>query len=548
MKDWISSHLFSDGKLIAKRVRKEWFEKNHYTFYYNSIITNTSFLPTDARLPQRIWHICNPDIAYKCKGCGGDSSFIGYAAGYRGYCSNICAQNSEEVKNKVIGTNTVKYGAPHITTTESFKAKSKETILKKYGVDNVSKSKEIHQKKIDTHRKNFGTDYTLQSEVLREQIKNTNINKYGVVNAMQSDVIKRRGRTSRLSSEYNRFFNDSMFTDYVIPMFSSTEYNGIDTEYSFKCKRCGTVFSDILRGGKSPRCYSCYPNSNTSKGETEIADYITSLGYTIDRNSWNIIPPYQLDIYVPALQIAIEYNGLYYHSEVSGGKHKSYHIKKTVECENKGIRLIHVFEDEWLYKKEIVKSKLRSILGIKEQGVFARKCGVKILTSDEAREFLNSTHIQGNVPSNIHIGLMYMDTLVAVMSFSKRKVLNSKNEWEISRYSTSHTVIGGFNKLLSFFEKKYRPVKITSYALRNWSSKMNNIYTKNGFSLVNEGFPNFYYIKNGVRFNRIPFQKHKLKDKLQLFDSSKSEWENMKSNGYDRIWDCGSLKYEKVVK
>jgi hypothetical protein len=546
MKDWINEHLIIDDKLVSKRIRIEWFDNNGYTDIYNDIIDKTSFLDTNTPLTERLYCIYN-DINAKtyCPTCNTTlAKFRGFKIGYR-YCSVRCSQNSEEVKQTVSANNIARYGVPAFTQTERFKFKSKKTWMAKYGVDNPSKAKEISIKKQNTCILNHGVPWPQQSNEIRNKSIQSNLIKYGTDNPQKSKEIQEKTIATRLNLEFKRFFNDTRLSKYIIPQFSVNDYKGIDFEYEFICKRCNSTFKDVLRGGKIPRCYDCYPIQNTSKVEIEIADFVRTLDPNIVTNIFSVIHPQELDIYSEKHKIAIEYNGLYWHSEINGGKDSKYHLGKTKLCEEKGINLIHISESEWLQYEFIIKNKLRYIFGKELNKLSARKCDIVELDTKESKDFLNQYHIQGYLPSNIKLGLKFENKLVAVMTFGVRKIFKNQG-WELTRYATTGSIVGGFSKLLKYFETKYKPDNLVSYALRNWTMINNNVYEQTGFNLISYGVPNYKYIKNSNIYSRLEFQKHKLKDKLESFEPTLTEWENMQLNGYDRIWDSGSLKYQKL--
>jgi hypothetical protein len=548
IKKFIETNIMVDNKLISKRCRYDWFVNNNFLDVYSYILKNTDFLDTNTPLIQRLWHFYNE--VYSIVVCKSDNTtpvkFKNFKEGYYLYSSNTAAQSSSEIKNKIRNKIQSKYGMSSYTQTNEFKVKAINTWLKNYGVDNPSKSKKIHDKKIKTSIKNWGKEYPIQNDVIKERLSQTNLEKYGVLNVMQNDDIRNKVSESKLRIEYDRFFNNKLFSKKITPLFDIDEYGGIDNEYEFNCNRCNTNFKDVLRGGKIPRCYQCYPNSNVSMAEVEIGDYLIELGIDIQRNVKNLIDGYEIDVWLPEYNIGIEYNGLYYHSELSGKKSKNYHIDKTNKCELVGIRLIHIFEDEWLFKNDIVKSKLKHILKLNDTKIYARNCEIIELSTAKTSNFLKKYHIQGNTSSTVRIGLIFDGDIQSVMTFSKRAIFGN-TEWELVRYASKYNVVGGFSKLLKFFETNWKPKKIISYMSKNWSSTNDNVYIKNGFELISLGSPNFFVIKNGYRYNRVTYQKHKLNKILKNFDSNLTAWENLQLNGYDRIWDCGSIKYEKNI-
>lgn len=293
-----------------------------------------------------------------------------------------------------------------------------------------------------------------------------------------------------------------------------------------------------------------------SKYETEIEDFIKSLNITnIITSDRKTIFPQELDIYIPDYKCAIEFDGLVWHSEFFGKKDKNYHLNKTDKCMSNDIKLIHIFEDEWVNKKPLIENKIKMLLNcFDSKKVFARKCKVKEIESSEKSEFLNKYHIQGDDKSSIKLGLYYEDILISVMTFGSVRVAlgnkkSNKNEYELVRYATNfdYHSIGGAGKLLSYFIKKYNPSKISTFADLRFTYPTDNLYTKLGFNFISKTKPNYYYIGNGLkRLHRYNFTKHRLVSKYGA-DKSKSETQIMKDMGYDRIWDCGNLKYELSI-
>ena len=318
-----------------------------------------------------------------------------------------------------------------------------------------------------------------------------------------------------------------------------------------KCKKCGNISEWRLNNGKvmflkeKLLCRNC--ENPSSKMEEGLFDFLKSIynGKIIHHlDSRTIISPYELDFFIPEKKLAIEYDGIYWHSETNGGKERLYHLKKTLMCEEKGIQLIHIFENEWIRKNDIVKSRLKNMLGIHDKTIFARKCKVKIISNIESKIFQDENHLQGGINASINIGLFYDNTLISVMTFRKPR-MTSKYEWELLRFCNklNYHVIGGAGKLLKYFERNYHPKSLISYADRRWSK--GNLYERLGFQFVRNTKPNYWYFKGNKMFSRIKFQKHKLKNILKTFDKSKSEWENMAESGYNRIFDCGNMVFVK---
>ena len=330
-------------------------------------------------------------------------------------------------------------------------------------------------------------------------------------------------------------------------------------ELTIRCRKCGRESSWVVKNGmlgeisEKRLCRHC--EMNHSKGETDIFKFIKSIygGEVVFKNgSRRIIPPYEIDIYLPEKKLAIEYDGIFWHCE-SNGKGRNYHLKKTEMCEEIGIQLIHVFENEWIEKQEIVKSRIKNLLGIYDTTVYARKCKVVDVDQKTAASFLDENHIQGRCNSKIRLGLESNGELVSIMTFSKPRFSRNGPEWELVRFCNKlgYHVPGGASKLLRHFEKLENPKSVLSYADRRWS--MGKMYETLGFEAKSKSKPNYWYFKlssNGQGLiNRVSCQKHRLKSFLRQFDPKLSECENMRLNGYDRIFDCGNFvfvkKYEK---
>lgn len=283
--------------------------------------------------------------------------------------------------------------------------------------------------------------------------------------------------------------------------------------------------------------------SYVSNIEKEVANFIASIysGNILLSDRTILESGLELDIVIPGLKIAIEVDGLYWHSEEY--KSKDYHLEKTLEAQSKGYRLIHIFENEWMSKQEIVKIRLRHILGVSKDRVYARKCKAREISWKEAKEFLEKYHIQGSAPSSVNIGLFdQTNELVYVQTYSKAR-FTKDCEWELIRAASKYTVVGAVSKALKYFLKVYNPNSIISYCDIRWNT--GESYEKAGFLLSHVSDPNYWYFNNAYSlYSRLAFQKHKLVTKLSNFDPNLTEKENMYNNGYKRIYDCGNLVFK----
>ena len=325
--------------------------------------------------------------------------------------------------------------------------------------------------------------------------------------------------------------------------FSETVYEKSNKPVTIKCNQCGRYFTieanSFLQGHGCP-----YHNCNSSIMEKELGEVIKENGYEYFTNDRTILNGKELDIYIPSKKIAFEFDGIYWHNELN--KNKSYHLDKTIECEKIGIRLIHIFEDEWINKKDILLSMIKNILGNTEMHIYARKCKVvKIDDASVVNDFLMENHLQGICPSTIKYGLYYNNELVSLMTFGKSRhfIGNGSREYELLRFCNkkNYNVIGAASKLFKSFIKEYNPSSVVSYADRRWS--IGNLYEKLGFTLYNKSNPNYYYVIGNERKNRFNYRKSELMRKYNC-PKDVSEHEFCLSQKWYRIYDCGCLCYE----
>lgn len=294
-----------------------------------------------------------------------------------------------------------------------------------------------------------------------------------------------------------------------------------------------------------------------SKPEMEVGEFLENLLLEVEKNNRKFLNGVEIDLLIHKSKIGIEFNGCKYHTENFGGKNRHFHINKTNLMKKKGYSLIHIFEDEWELKNKIVKSKIKHILnvGSTTKRIHARKCVIKKINSKDKNDFLNLNHIQGEDKSNIHLGSFYENELVSVMTFDNKRNMNgktNKNIYELKRFcsKTNYNIPGIAGRFLSFFRKNYNPSKIISFADLRWTlDANNNLYTKLGFVKTKILKPDYFYYNNKIhrlkRFHKFGFGKNSLKKKYpKTFNKNKTEWEIMQELGYDRIWDCGKIKYE----
>lgn len=473
---------------------------------------------------------------------------------------------SEIIKNKIKALNLEKYGVEYSLQSELVKQKSRATNLEKYGFEQSAKNSDIKDKILKTRINKYGSVNLYKIKQFRDKAKRTCINKYGVSHHLKSDIVKDKIKNTNIQrygfenysqsnnkqiQTFDRVYNSFLTTrlkNRVIPKFDRNEYIGTKgVKYKFECVKCNSEFNSTIENGRVPSCPVCYPRLHgRSKLELDVVNYIRSkTDAIIEESNRSILSNKQeLDIYIPSKNIAIEFNGLYWHSE-SNGKGKDYHITKTMECEANNVQLIHIFEDEWINKPEIVKSIISAKLGLITNKIYARNCDIKKVNIVDALDYLDENHIQGKVYGE-NYGLYHNNELVCMITVGKSRY-NNNYRYEILRFCNKleMVVIGGFGKLFKYIMNlnKYKTKSIISYADMRYSN--GNLYKKSGFNLIGKSSPSYYYLDDFThRYSRLKFQKHKLQNILESYDKNLTEWQNMQINGYDRIWDCGNLVFE----
>ena len=519
--------FFTTDNKSGYKTQEKWLSKNHSELY-KKIINYSSSINLDLNFKEKIWFYYNGLIERpKCKTCNKEIKFRNrFDKPYGEFCSLDCINsNKEEMVERQKKTFNEKYGVNFYTEHKEFIVKQRKTKLEKYGDENYNNLEKSKKTKLEKYG---NEDYNNI-----DKYKITSVNKYGVDNYSKSNS-----------------YNNKIEKDYKL-LYSNINIVSINkSKVIIQCEKCDNEceLTKQLLYERNKRnyevCTHCNPigQSNRSGYEEEISEFLTSMDINHKCSFRGLDSRQELDIYIPEYNLAIEVNGVYWHNELF---HSSdYHLKKTIECESKNIELIHIFEDEWLYKKEIVKSIIKNRLKKNNNLIYGRKCEIKEISSNECKDFLNDNHIQGNVNSKVRVGLFYNNDLVSVMSFSKGRIImgGKKDEWELTRFCNilDTNIIGAANKLFKYFIKKYNPNNIISYSdIRLFNGGM---YSNLGFVRNPQSKPNYWYVINGIRYHRFNFRKSILVK--EGFDNSKTEREIMFERKIYRIYDCGNVRWE----
>lgn len=440
-----------------------------------------------------------------------------------------CSLKNSAVREKIKQTNLAKYGYECSLSAPEVKERIKQTIHAKYGVEHISQATFVKDKKKAALQTHYGVDYPIQSESVKQKIEQTNLQKYGTKHAIQcKGVLEKRKQTN--IAKYG--VDHPAKTAEVKEKIRNTlkEQYGVDA-----LQQCAEF--------KEMQLHEHSISSNTSI--KELLQFIKSIySGKIIENTRKVISPKELDIYLPEKQLAFEFNGTYWHSE-HAGLSKNYHQEKTKACHKAKIRLIHIFEHEWLFNRDKIKSLIRSALGIYSSRLYARKCQIKPIDADMYRQFLLANHLQCAVNSFIRYGLFYQDELVSVIGFGKSRF--KKDEIELHRYcvKANYQIVGGFSKLIKYVCVNEHITKFVSYV--DFSHFNGRGYKKAGFTLDYLTQPSYIYVKGSEIKSRMQCQKHKLSAFLSAYYDDLSESDNMRLNGWYKVYDCGNLKLKYTL-
>lgn len=507
-----------NGKFLTTRP-DVFFKKNANIF--QSLIESTNFLASTASVQERVFCLMNGITEIQtCKHCGEPVKYKRNLFMYDTFCGVSCATSNITTKEKRKYTNTLKYGTCNVSNVDVIKNKKRKTLLKNFGVSGLN-----------------------DSLIINEKRKQTNIEKYGHYNPFGSSTIK-----NKIKKQNKERYGVDYTGSFYIGDSTLTKLNDVEWLIQQHHVNALTLKDIALELSVDPTTVANYFRKHgveikhffVSSGEKQIEQFLKGMGnFTINTNVRTIIPPYELDIVVPEKNLAIEYCGLYWHSDRF--KDRNYHRMKTDMCQQKGYRLLTIFEDDWLHKRDIVERILRERLGVNnQQKIYARRCESRqILDKIERDNFFDNEHIQGSAKSSLTYGLYYNSTLVACMSFIRR----GEGIFELNRYATKLKVVGGFGKLLSFF-KENNPswIKIITFADKTWSS--GDLYKTMKFKEITPHVPvSYYYVQGVKRVHRSNYMRRHLPKKISNFNPSLTEFENCDRNGILRVWDCGLIKF-----
>lgn len=420
--------------------------------------------------------------------------------------------------------------------------------------DNPDIVHEMVEKRLQTFQNNQDIQDTINKK--RVQWYKDNPDKVKLISEKISNTFKQK----RINNDFSLLIN-RVHPDYVQPLLNG-DINSL-SEILIKCPICGEydkhsfhnifrINSNDIKPNSHNLCHKCYANISQSSPELEIKDIINTMynGRCIE-NSRSIIPPLELDLYYPEKNIAIEFNGNYWHDE--NHKQKDYHFNKFKLCKDKNIRLVSIYESDWFNKRDNIINLLKNIF-IESKVIYARNCTISKLDYKTKSAFINEYHFYGDSnQGTISYGLYYNDELVSVMSFGKlrgqNKLHNNKDHYELVRFVTKDNVriIGGASKLFKKFISEYQPVYIICYSDNDFFT--GETYHKLGFKLKSLGESiDYQWVKGTKALSRYECMANKLLEKYDKYRNINITWSIedyvMHDLGYNKLYRCGNSIWE----
>ena len=303
-------------------------------------------------------------------------------------------------------------------------------------------------------------------------------------------------------------------------------------------------------------CRQCWAESYASNGEREICRWVESLGMAVQSNTRDVLDGIEIDVFIPAAKVGIEFNGCYWHSDKVQKNKRSHEFKHACANTN-GVRLITVWDFDWTHKQDVVKRHIAHALGASgTPKVGARSCTLEQISSNEANALYDANHLQGACRGGIlHLGLRCGETLVAAMTFSKgaaRRGIINDGEWELARYATSATVRGGASRLFTAFIRQSGASAVWSFSDKQHFS--GGLYETLGFS--NDGdLPADYRVVHPAKlitWHKSLWQRKSIPKRLQELGSKeqfdpardeRTEHQMQDAAKVLRVWDAGKTRW-----
>ena len=401
------------------------------------------------------------------------------------------------------------------------------TNMAKYGVKTTAVLPYVIQKRIETNIERYGVENPAATDAVRKKMRETCLERYGYEYAAMCPEVRQKAKETSMQRYNRENKTQAHLSEESIKILSSREtlreFMIVNNIHTVRELTLALGRGSMPKVGDYLHKYDSWDliNPKESYQEFEIMSFVRSLGISCYKDK-SVLKPYEIDCYCPEYKIGIEFNGIYWHSNLQ--KEKDYHIKKSKLAEQKGVRLIHIYENEWedARIRPILESMLKIAFGKVENRIYARNCEIREITNKEAKPFNEANHLQGHRNAQITYGLFYKGELVQLMSFSRHK----KYEWEIIRGcpGSNNVVVGGVSKLFKHFVRENNPNQVFSYA--DFNKFDGEGYLALGMKFIGYSGPDLRWVIDGKVIPRRP-SKHK----------------EYKESADAIIWGAGSKKF-----
>lgn len=339
--------------------------------------------------------------------------------------------------------------------------------------------------------------------------------------------------------------------------YTKVEYRQALEQVEIVCPKHGAFWQTPANHAWGYGCQRCVWGA-PSKREDELFELVRAIRPDAEQSNRKLIAPKELDIVVPSLKLAIEFNGVYWHSDRRTAIDAA-HFKHAA-CAAQGWRLLSIACEDWKTRRAQFERLVRHALGANDlPRVHARACEVRNVPNAEAVAYLDAHHPQQ--PGAIYaqrFGLYHpVQGLVALMTFgrdvySRNRETTDAPVWDLSRFATSAQVRGGASKLFAAARRALGFTEVISYSANDWFG--GGLYAQLGFEQAALVPPDYrvYHHALGFRPKSAWARKHIPARLAQIgrtdvgFDpatDTRTEWTIEDEVNAFRVWDSGKVKW-----
>jgi len=532
----IKQHLYGKTRINVNINKDSWWVKKGLTDLKQQLLDLTTFLNADAPWKQRIWHIENSVFEIPvCKNPDCNNKLKWGLTGYGVACSKQCTQKVPDVTKKREATNITRYGSKTFAGTQEHILKTKETFEEKYN------------------------GHPMKCESIRAKLKKTKKEKYGDPNYNNIEKAKETKKEKYGDPDYN---NPKKARKTMIAKYGVVAYPQLTTEGDVSVLEKARLSNELKSKTPSQIAeeYNLNPTSvynaihrhnieyefTSFSTELKLENLLKELNVEYIKNDRMLIKPKEVDFYIPDYNLAIEINGIYWHSTASPAfRDKDYHYEKWKQCRDKGVTLLSYTDADLNNNFDVIKSKLMYMVGHINTVIGARKVVIDKVTTEQELKFVDENHIQGRLLARDNaLGAYYNGNLVAVINWRSRpKYL------EITRYVCDRKASypGLFSKMLKAMIKQTGHTgDIVSFSNNDHSN--GNLYKQAGFKL-DKIFKSAYWYTYDFKHleNRQKYMKAKIAKRFGVDVENKTEWQLMQELGYARYYDSGKIRWVLTV-